>query len=252
MGAFLGRQDAWRRVSETWPDPDLGAPDLGFEIAARLVDYIAALGTGAAHTGRVRARRVSAGAQPEIEAAGRATVGATSGHGMARSAASATSNSSASAWWRVSTCMPTGSPSIEPGGDRHRGVAVEVRDHGEAAHAARGRGNACANPSSSADGNFGATPTAIARTAASRAAEAEPGHRVRLREVDDARRVGLLIGASAANTVPGVGRGDDEVDLLERVGHRPVRLDSQLLGDRGGVQVVERLRQLQADRDLGR
>ena len=43
VGAFLGRQDAWRRVSETWPDPDLGAPDLGFEIAARLVDYIAAL-----------------------------------------------------------------------------------------------------------------------------------------------------------------------------------------------------------------
>ena len=42
IGGFLGRQDAWRRVSETWPDPDLGAPDLGFEIAARLVDYITA------------------------------------------------------------------------------------------------------------------------------------------------------------------------------------------------------------------
>jgi hypothetical protein len=43
VGAFLGRQDAWRRVSETWPDPDLGAPDLGLEIAVRLVDYVTAL-----------------------------------------------------------------------------------------------------------------------------------------------------------------------------------------------------------------
>jgi len=43
VGAFLGRQDSWRRVSETWPDPDLGAPDLGLEIAVRLVDYVTAL-----------------------------------------------------------------------------------------------------------------------------------------------------------------------------------------------------------------
>jgi hypothetical protein len=42
-GAFLGRQDSWRRVSEIWPDPDLGAPDLGLEIALRLVDYVTAL-----------------------------------------------------------------------------------------------------------------------------------------------------------------------------------------------------------------
>jgi hypothetical protein len=42
-GPFLGRPDDWRRVSETWPDPDLGAPDLAFEIAARLADYIAAI-----------------------------------------------------------------------------------------------------------------------------------------------------------------------------------------------------------------
>ena len=42
-GAFLGRQDAWRRVSEVWPDPDLGAPDLGLEIALRLLDYVTAL-----------------------------------------------------------------------------------------------------------------------------------------------------------------------------------------------------------------
>jgi hypothetical protein len=43
VGAFLGRQDSWRRVSETWPDPDLGEPDLGLEIALRLVDYVTAL-----------------------------------------------------------------------------------------------------------------------------------------------------------------------------------------------------------------
>jgi hypothetical protein len=43
VGAFLGRQDAWRRVSEIWPDPDLGASELGLEIALRLVDYVTAL-----------------------------------------------------------------------------------------------------------------------------------------------------------------------------------------------------------------
>jgi hypothetical protein len=40
---FLGRAQHWRRVSETWPDPDLGDPELAFEIAARLTDYITAL-----------------------------------------------------------------------------------------------------------------------------------------------------------------------------------------------------------------
>lgn len=42
-GPFLGRPDDWRRVSETWPDPDLGEEDLAFEVAARLTDYITAL-----------------------------------------------------------------------------------------------------------------------------------------------------------------------------------------------------------------
>jgi len=41
-GVFLGA-DVWRRISETWPDPDLGEPDLAFEIAARLTDYVTAL-----------------------------------------------------------------------------------------------------------------------------------------------------------------------------------------------------------------
>lgn len=43
VGPFLGRADTWRRVSETWPDPDLGAAELPFEIAARLADYVLAL-----------------------------------------------------------------------------------------------------------------------------------------------------------------------------------------------------------------
>ena len=42
-GPFLGRADVWRRVSETWPDPDLDAPELPLEIALRLVDYVSAL-----------------------------------------------------------------------------------------------------------------------------------------------------------------------------------------------------------------
>ena len=42
-GAFLGRADVWRRVSETWPDPDLSDPDLPLEIGARLADYVLAL-----------------------------------------------------------------------------------------------------------------------------------------------------------------------------------------------------------------
>lgn len=40
---FLGRAQHWRRVSETWIDPDLGDPELAFEVAARLCDYITAI-----------------------------------------------------------------------------------------------------------------------------------------------------------------------------------------------------------------
>jgi hypothetical protein len=41
-GPFLGR-DSWRRVSETWPDPDLSDGDLVMEVALRLTDYMTAL-----------------------------------------------------------------------------------------------------------------------------------------------------------------------------------------------------------------
>ena len=42
-GPFLGRATNWRRVSETWPDPDLGGEDLGIELAVRLNQYVTAL-----------------------------------------------------------------------------------------------------------------------------------------------------------------------------------------------------------------
>lgn len=39
-GPFLGRPDDWRRVSETWIDPDLEDEELAFEVASRLADYV--------------------------------------------------------------------------------------------------------------------------------------------------------------------------------------------------------------------
>jgi hypothetical protein len=43
IGPFLGRARNWRRVSEVWPDPDLADPEIVFELAARLTDYVTAL-----------------------------------------------------------------------------------------------------------------------------------------------------------------------------------------------------------------
>ena len=42
-GGFLGRARDRIRVSETWPDPDMSDPDLPFELAARLTDYLVVL-----------------------------------------------------------------------------------------------------------------------------------------------------------------------------------------------------------------
>jgi hypothetical protein len=42
-GEFIDDRHGWQRVSEVWPDPDLGDPDLPMELAARLTDYITAL-----------------------------------------------------------------------------------------------------------------------------------------------------------------------------------------------------------------
>ncbi len=42
VGLFFGA-DGWRRVSEVWLEPDLDDPELAFEVAARLVDYVSAI-----------------------------------------------------------------------------------------------------------------------------------------------------------------------------------------------------------------
>jgi hypothetical protein len=42
-GPFIGRPEDWRRISETWPDPDLGDPDLALDLALRLTDYVSAI-----------------------------------------------------------------------------------------------------------------------------------------------------------------------------------------------------------------
>ena len=42
-GGFIDDRHGWKRLSETWPDPDLGDPDLPLELATRLTDYITAL-----------------------------------------------------------------------------------------------------------------------------------------------------------------------------------------------------------------
>lgn len=41
-GVFYDAPD-WRRVSEAWIEPDLDDPDLAFEVASRLVDYLMAI-----------------------------------------------------------------------------------------------------------------------------------------------------------------------------------------------------------------
>lgn len=42
-GDFLDDRHGWKRLSETWPDPDLGDPALPLELATRLADYITTL-----------------------------------------------------------------------------------------------------------------------------------------------------------------------------------------------------------------
>lgn len=41
-GVFYGAPN-WRRISEAWVEPDLDDPEFAFEVAARLVDYLAAI-----------------------------------------------------------------------------------------------------------------------------------------------------------------------------------------------------------------
>ena len=43
LGGFLGQREHWRRLSEVWPDPDMSDPELIFELADRLTEYVKAL-----------------------------------------------------------------------------------------------------------------------------------------------------------------------------------------------------------------
>lgn len=43
LGPFLGRAEHWRRLSEVWLDPDLNDPELVFELADRLTEYLTVL-----------------------------------------------------------------------------------------------------------------------------------------------------------------------------------------------------------------
>lgn len=43
LGAFLGHAEHWRRVSEVWLDPDMSDPEIVFELADRLAQYLRAL-----------------------------------------------------------------------------------------------------------------------------------------------------------------------------------------------------------------
>ena len=43
-GPFLGRPEDWRRVSETWVDPDLDDPALATDVGTRTIEYVRALG----------------------------------------------------------------------------------------------------------------------------------------------------------------------------------------------------------------
>jgi hypothetical protein len=42
IAVFYGAEN-WRRVSEAWVEEDLDDPDLAFEMASRLVDYVSAI-----------------------------------------------------------------------------------------------------------------------------------------------------------------------------------------------------------------
>lgn len=56
LGSFLGRAQHWRRLSEIWVDPDLSDPELVFELADRLSEYLRALEPRRTRTPTTRTR----------------------------------------------------------------------------------------------------------------------------------------------------------------------------------------------------
>ncbi len=55
LAPFFGATN-WRRLSECWMEPDLDDPELPFELAARLVDYVTVLEPLRTHENRDRSR----------------------------------------------------------------------------------------------------------------------------------------------------------------------------------------------------
>jgi hypothetical protein len=98
VGPFLGRPDVWRRVSETWPDPDLDSTDLAFEVAGRLSEYVTALEP-------VRRRAARANSTPGRQS-GRG-VGLASGPGRGANTRRATSSSGGRSDHKRSTSSST-------------------------------------------------------------------------------------------------------------------------------------------------
>lgn len=56
LGTFLGRAGHWRRLSETWLDPDLSDPELVFELADRLTEYLSVVEPLRHRQGRTKVR----------------------------------------------------------------------------------------------------------------------------------------------------------------------------------------------------
>ena len=166
---------------------------------------------------------------------------------MARSAASATSKSRSSSWWRASTCIPTGSPSTSPAGIDTAGLPYRFEII-VSAPMLTSSGKPLGREREQAGGQAGERGGGDAHRR-ERAAEREPARAARQGGVDDAllRRARRRVGRERD---VGVRRRDHEVDLRERRGHRRVRLEAELLGDRRGLQVVERLRHVEAARDF--
>ena len=140
--------------------------------------------------------------------------GATSGQGRSRSAIRARSNSSCSSWWRPMTCSPTGSPSTVPAGMDTAGLPVRLA------------------------GMVRAPLLPMARV------EAVLGD-----QVDLADRGGHGPGGTEGDVR--VGGAEDEVGLLEQVGHLLVDVDPEHLGGAGGLHVEVVGGQVHAQLDLG-
>lgn len=71
-GPFLGNA-RWRRISETWADPDLSDPELCFELADRLAGYVAAIEPLRARAISRRDRPRRGGRRPRTAARWRST-----------------------------------------------------------------------------------------------------------------------------------------------------------------------------------